>query len=309
MQEYLIRKIFLVIFSIVFLKFGFLTSNVIADWTTSILDSGGYVGRYTSIAVDASGAAHISYYDYDNGYLKYATNASGAWVTSTLDSEEDVGRYTSVAISSSDAIYISYYDATNDDLKYVTQPDLYGSDGSDGSEGLDGTGGTGGTGGSDDSSTQTVLKVSSTNPSSGAMNVAVNTTVSATFSMYVNGSTVTTETFKLQSKDGEVNGSVSTNGATVTFTPSTKLAYNTKYTATLTQKIQAANYAGTTMDSDYSWSFTTVSDTSKPNGSLSINGGAEYTNSTTVTLNLSATDDGGITGYFVSTGSETPVGI
>ena len=125
--------------------------------------------------------------------------------------------------------------------------------------------------------------------------------------MYVNGSTVTTETFKLQSKDGEVKGSVRTNGATVTFTPSSSLAYNTKYTATLTKGIQAANYAGTTLDSNYTWSFTTVSDTSMPNGSISINGGAAYTNSTIVTLNLSATDNGGITGYFISTTSDAPL--
>ncbi|MCF6155172.1 MAG: hypothetical protein E3K36_07950 [Candidatus Brocadia sp.] len=279
-------------------------TNASGAWETSTLDSEGDVGRYTALAVDSSGAAHISYYDYDNGYLKYATNASGAWVTSTLDSDDDVGRYTSIAVSISNAIHISYYDAAKDDLKYITKSDSGGSGGLDISDGSDGTGGTDG---SDDSSTQTVLKVSSTNPSSHVKDVAVNTTVSATFSMYVNGSTVTTETFKIQSIDGEVKGSVRTNGAIVTFTPSTGLAYNTKYTATLTQKIQAANYAGTTLDSNYTWSFTTVADTGKPKGSLSINGGAEYTYLTTVTLNLSATDNGGITGYFISAGSDMPL--
>ena len=42
-----------------------------------------------------------------------------------------------------------------------------------------------------------------------------------------------------------------------------------------------------------------------PSGSVSINNDDVYTNSTIVTLNLSATDDVGITGYYISTGSST----
>ena len=78
---------------------------------------------YTSLATDASGKVHISYYDYDNSNLKYATNASGAWVTTTVDSDGVVGLYTSIAVDSSDMVhisYISYYDYDNYDLKYAT---------------------------------------------------------------------------------------------------------------------------------------------------------------------------------------------
>lgn len=49
------------------------------------------------------------------------------------------------------------------------------------------------------------------------------------------------------------------------------------------------------------------SDSNVPKGSVSINSGADYTNSTTVTLSLSATDVEGVTGYCVSTGSSTPL--
>ena len=43
-----------------------------------------------------------------------------------------------------------------------------------------------------------------------------------------------------------------------------------------------------------------------PNGSISINNNDAYTNSTSGTLNLSATDDAGIVGYYISTDSSTP---
>ena len=107
------------------------------------------------------------------------------------------------------------------------------------------------------------LTISSTSPSSGATGVSVDSTVSATFSMYIKGSTLTTDTFKLSGGDGDVSGSVSTDGTKATFTPSGKLAYNTEFTGTITTRVAAANAAGTSLESDYSWSFTTESATAK----------------------------------------------
>ncbi|GEM_PF-1254707 len=50
----------------------------------------------------------------------------------------------------------------------------------------------------------------------------------------------------------------------------------------------------------------TPTDTTAPSGSVSINSGVLYTNSTTVTLTLSATDSTGVTGYYLSDSSTTP---
>ncbi|MBI2471164.1 MAG: SBBP repeat-containing protein [Planctomycetes bacterium] len=110
-----------------------------------------------------------------------------------------------------------------------------------------------------DSTPRVTLSVNSKNPASGESGVSVNATVSATFNMSVNGSTVTTESFKLSSDSGNVSGSVATDGAKITFTPSANFSHNTQYTATITTKVQAANAAGTSLDSNYSWSFTTAS--------------------------------------------------
>jgi hypothetical protein len=90
------------------------------DWTISIVDSGGSVGEYTSIAVDSENKVHISYYDDTNFDLKYGTNETGTWITETVDSADNVGSYTSIALDSDNAVYISYYDGSNRYLKYST---------------------------------------------------------------------------------------------------------------------------------------------------------------------------------------------
>ena len=94
-------------------------TNASGAWVTSTIDSG-YVGKYTTIAIDSNNNVHISYSDDANEDLKYATDVSGAWVTSTIDSVGDVGEYTSIAMDSNNKVHISYYDSSNEDLKYAT---------------------------------------------------------------------------------------------------------------------------------------------------------------------------------------------
>lgn len=55
----------------------------------------------------------------------------------------------------------------------------------------------------------------------------------------------------------------------------------------------------------YEMSFTTL-ETAAPGGSIKINGGNAYTNSTTVMLTLSATDNIGVTGYYLSPANTPP---
>jgi len=108
------------------------------------------------------------------------------------------------------------------------------------------------------------FNVTSVSPENGDTDIPIDTLVFATFSMFINGSTFTTDTFKLSDGVNEVAGTVTTNGATAIFTPLEDMAYNTAYTARITTGAQAANYGGTTLDNDYTWSFTTIPDTIKP---------------------------------------------
>lgn len=95
--------------------------NTFNTSTPIIVDPTGNVGQYTSLQV-VNGFPAISYYDANNGNLKYirATTANGsAWGTViTVDSTDSVGLYNSLQIVNGFPA-ISYYDATNGDLKYV----------------------------------------------------------------------------------------------------------------------------------------------------------------------------------------------
>jgi hypothetical protein len=59
----------------------------------------------------------ISYYDFVNDDLKYASFNGLYWDIQTIDSSGDVGGYTSLALDSSGNPRISYYDETNTNLK------------------------------------------------------------------------------------------------------------------------------------------------------------------------------------------------
>jgi hypothetical protein len=100
--------------------------------------------------------------------------------------------------------------------------------------------------------------VLSTTPAPGATNVAISTTISATFSLPMNPATINTTTFTVTSPSGAVTGAVTYNSTNnvATFTPSANLAYSTVYTGTITTG--ATDLGGTGMLNNYTWTFTTI---------------------------------------------------
>ncbi|MFO0793482.1 MAG: LamG-like jellyroll fold domain-containing protein, partial [Candidatus Brocadiaceae bacterium] len=65
-------------------------------------------------------------------------------------------------------------------------------------------------------------------------------------------------------------------------------------------------YNGVLSDQEILDLYNSATDSSVPSGSIVINDGALYSNSTSVTLNLLATDNIGVTGYYLSMNSTTP---
>jgi hypothetical protein len=49
------------------------TNNTAGYWAHETVNSGGKVGKYTSIAIDSSDKVHISYFDEGNSTLRYAS--------------------------------------------------------------------------------------------------------------------------------------------------------------------------------------------------------------------------------------------
>jgi hypothetical protein len=97
--------------------------------------------------------------------------------------------------------------------------------------------------------------VTATNPTSGAANVAVNSTVQATFNNPMDQPTLV---FTVRNAANEqMNGSVGYNASTkvATSTPGGQLAPGTTYTAS----IQGTDLWGNAMSAPYTWSFTTNS--------------------------------------------------
>jgi Tol biopolymer transport system component len=106
--------------------------------------------------------------------------------------------------------------------------------------------------------------VDSTSPAHNSNGVAVGSSIAATFSEPMNGSTIDTTTFTL---DNGVTGTVTydANSTTARFTPSSKLHYDTTYTATITTAVR--DLAGNPMPADFTWTFTTKSEQKNSGGS------------------------------------------
>lgn len=114
-----------------------------------------------------------------------------------------------------------------------------------------------------DSTAPTVV---SRTPSAGATNVAINTTVTITFSEPMDAATITAANIKLATTSPvtAVAATVTYNTATntATLTPTSPLANNTNYTITVTTGV--TDVAGNHLAAQFVSTFTTVADTTSP---------------------------------------------
>jgi len=94
------------------------------------------------------------------------------------------------------------------------------------------------------------------NPANNAKGIALDKTVTATFSLAMNPLTITATTFTLYQGTTSIAGVVSYTGTTASFNPSADLLPATVYTGTITTG--AASVAGMKLATNYIWTFTTA---------------------------------------------------
>ena len=102
----------------------------------------------------------------------------------------------------------------------------------------------------------TIPSVTLVTPANGATNIAINTTIGATFSMAMTPGSLSTTSITVTGPGGAVTGTVTYSGLTATFTPASPLANTTLYTVVISNA--ASNLGGTHMATNYSWTFTTI---------------------------------------------------
>ncbi len=89
-------------------------------WQIETVDGTGEVAWNTSLALDAQGRPHITYYDRINDDLKYTFFDGIAWHAETVESAGDVGAGSSLVLDAAGYPHISYTDYTHKNLKYAS---------------------------------------------------------------------------------------------------------------------------------------------------------------------------------------------
>ncbi len=104
--------------------------------------------------------------------------------------------------------------------------------------------------------TITAPTVMSTDPLDNAIATPINKSISATFSVAIDPTTINDKTFTIKNGTTSLAGAVTYTGTTATFDPSTDLLPGTTYTATISG---AKNMQGVALANDYVWNFSTSS--------------------------------------------------
>jgi Ice-binding-like/Bacterial Ig-like domain len=152
----------------------------------------------------------------------------------------------------------------------------------------------------------TLPAVVTVTPANGATAVPVASLLTATFNKAMNPTSINTSTFTVAGPAGApVTGTVTYSGTTATFTPATRLAPSSTYTATITTG--ATDAIGTALPSNFVWSFTTgtaptVISTNPVNGAVGIPINRKITATFSEAMNPTTVTAAGVFSLMVTTG-------
>ncbi|TPW17928.1 MAG: hypothetical protein FD126_3549, partial [Elusimicrobia bacterium] len=90
-----------------------------AGWQAAAVATGDL--RPGGLALDATGYAHISYYDAALPGLRYGRWSGAAWETAAVDAGAGLGRYSSLALDGAGTPHVAYFDAASSDLKHASK--------------------------------------------------------------------------------------------------------------------------------------------------------------------------------------------
>jgi fibronectin type 3 domain-containing protein len=94
-------------------------------WNIETVLPAGAVGEYPSLAIDNTGNPHISYLDYNDGYVKYAFKNGTSWSINNVGYVANSygtianGGLSSIALDAANNPHICYFDYGNDQFKYA----------------------------------------------------------------------------------------------------------------------------------------------------------------------------------------------
>jgi len=224
-----------------------------AGWHTEVINNIGNSTSdiHTSIKINSANYPYVSYYDSANTNLMYAYKDGTGWHSETVDSDGLVGTYASLDLDSFDYPHIAYYDATNLKVKYAYQ-DISGWH----TEFVDTDASYG---------TYITLKLNSSN---------------IPYISYYNSAT---QFLNFAYKDN--SWVVQTVNGIYAFGQYPSLALDND------DNVHMVGYSNASIPPFYSGVVYHIFGSAPTSTSIAINSGASYTNTTAVTLNLSASSD------------------